>query len=49
MADRIQDFAGELFHHLQYGWVRGRSVVDMLYMAVRRARECIDEGGSVRW
>ena len=31
VADRIQDFGGELFHRLQYGLVRGWSTVDVRY------------------
>ena len=49
VADRIQDFSGELFHHLQYGSVRGRSAVDVLYKSVRGAHKCVDGGGSMRW
>ena len=41
VADGILDFSGELFHHLQYGSVRGQWGVDVLYKSVRRARECI--------
>ena len=49
VADRIQDFGGQLFHRLQYGSVRGRSAVDVLYRSVVRARACMDGGGSVGW
>ena len=49
VGDRIQDFGGHLFHRLQYGLVRGRSAVDVLYRSVVRARRCIDGGGSVGW
>ena len=49
VADRIQDYGDELFHKLQFGSVRGRSAVDMLYRSVVRARACIDKGGSVGW
>ena len=49
VADRIQDFGGDLFHRLQFGSVRGRSAVDVLYRSVVKARACIDEGGSVGW
>ena len=37
VADRIQDFGGDLFHHLQFGSVRGRSAVDVLYRSVVKA------------
>ena len=47
VVDRIQDFGGELFHHLQFGSVRGRSAVDVLYRSVVRARKCLDGGGGV--
>ena len=49
VADRIQDFGGKLFHRLQYGSVRGRSAVDVLYKSVRGARKCIHGEGSVGW
>ena len=49
VADRIQDFGGDLFHHLQFGSIKGRSVVDVLYWSVVKARRCIDEGGDVGW
>ena len=49
VADRIQDYGDELFHRLQYGSVRGRSAVDVLYRSVVRARACMDGGGSVGW
>ena len=49
VADRIPDFGGELFHRLQYGSVKGRSAVDILYKLVGRARKCIDGGSSVGW
>ena len=49
VADRIQDFRGELFHHLQFGSVRGRSAVDVLYHSVVRAQRCLDATGGVGW
>ena len=49
VADRLQDCGDELFHHLQFGSVRGRSATDMLYKAVTTAREVLDGGGSVGW
>lgn len=49
VADRIQDFVGELFHPLQFGLVRGRSAMDVLYQSVMRAHRCMHGGGSVGW
>ena len=49
VADRLQDCGDELFHHLQFGSVRGRSATDVLYKAVRTARKVLDDGGSVGW
>ena len=49
VADRIQDFRGDLFHHLQFGSVKGRSAVDVLSRSVVKATRCIDEGGDVGW
>ena len=46
-ADRIQDFGGDLFHHLRFGSVKGRSAVDVLYQSVVKATRCSDEGGDV--
>ena len=46
-ADRMQDFGGDLFHYLQFGSVKGRSAVDVLYRSVVKARRYIDEGGDV--
>ena len=42
VSDRIQDFGGDLFHQLQFGSVRGRLAVDVLYRSVVKARRCID-------
>ena len=49
VADRIQDLGGDLFHHLQFGSVKGRLAVDVLYRSVVMARRCIDEGGDMGW
>ena len=38
VADVIRDCGGKLFHHLQYGSVRGRSAVEVLNRLVIRAR-----------
>lgn len=46
---RIQDFGGDIFHRLQFGTVRGRLVVDVLYRSVIRPRECFEDGGSMGW
>ena len=37
VVDRIQDYGKDLFHHLQFGLVRGRSAVNVLYRSVVRA------------
>ena len=47
VADRIQDFGRDLFHHEQFGSVKGRSGLDVLYRSVVKAKRCIDEGGIV--
>ena len=49
VADRIQDYGKDLFHHLQFGSVRGRSAIDVLYRSVVRARKCLAAGGAVGW
>ena len=49
VADRIQEEGSSILHHQQYGSVRGRSAVDVLYKSVVRARQCLDNGGSVGW
>ena len=49
VADRIQDFGGELFHHLKFGSVRGRSAVDVLDRSVVRASRCLDIRGGLGW
>lgn len=47
VADRMRDFGGELFHWLQYGSVRGRSALDVLYKLMRQGHKCIDRGGRM--
>ena len=42
VADRLQDCGDDLFHHLQFGSVKGRSATDVLYKAVRTARKVLD-------
>ena len=49
VADRIQMEGRSLLHHQQYGSVRGRSAVDVLYKSVVTASQCLDGGGSVGW
>ena len=49
VAHRIQEEERVLLHHQQYGSVRGRSAVDVLYKSVVKARQCLDYGGSVGW
>ena len=49
VADRIQEEGSSILHHQQYGSVRGRSAVDILYKSVVNARQCLDHGGSVGW
>ena len=49
VADRIQMEGRSLLHHQQYGSVRGRSAVDVLYQSVVKARQFRDGGGSVGW
>ena len=47
VADRIQVEGRSPLHQQQYGSVRGRSAVDVLYKSVVKARQCLDGGGSV--
>ena len=47
VTDRIQEEGSSILHHQQYGSVWGRSAVDVLYKSVVRARQCLDNGGSV--
>ena len=49
VADRIQEEGSSILHYQQYGSVRGRSAVDILYKSVVSARQCLDHGGSVGW
>ena len=49
VADRILDYGNGLFHRLQYGSVRGRSAIDVLYKSVVKERNCMESGGSVGW
>ena len=49
VADRIQEEGSSILHHQQYGSVRGRSAVDVLYKSVVKARQSLEGGGSVGW
>ena len=49
VADRIQEEGSSILHHQQYGSVRGRSAVDVLYKSVVKARQSLKGGGSVGW
>ena len=49
VADRLQDCGDSLFHHLQFGLVKGRSATDVLYKAVKTAMKVLDGGRSVGW
>ena len=44
VADQIQEYREKVLHYLQFSLVKGRSVMDMLYRSVRRARQCLDRG-----
>ena len=47
--DRIKEEGSSILHHQQYGSVRGRSTVDVLYKSVVRARLRLEGGGSGGW
>ena len=47
LLESSPDFVGDLFHRLQFGSIKGRSAVDVLYQSVVRARRCIDERSIV--
>ena len=49
VADRIQEEGSSILHDQQYGSVRGRSAVDVLYKSVVKARQSLEGGGSVGW
>ena len=49
VAGRIQEEGSSILHHQQYSSVRGRSDVDVLYKSVVKARQCLENGGSVGW
>ena len=45
----FQEEGSSILHHQQYGSVRGRSAVDVLYKSVVKARQSLEGGGSVGW
>lgn len=47
VAGRIRDEGSSILHHQQYGSVRSRSAVDVLYKSVVTARQWLESGGSV--
>ena len=47
VADQLQE-AG-LLHRHQYGSVKGRSALEVVFRAVTRAQRCLAKGGSVAW
>ena len=49
VADRIQEEGSSILHHQQYGSVRGRAAVDVPYKSVVKARQCLENEGSVGW
>lgn len=49
VAGRIRDEGSSILHHQQYGSVRSRSAVDVLYKSVVTARQWLESGGSVEW
>ena len=49
VADRIQKEGSSILHHQQYGSVRGRSAVNVLYKSKVKVRQCLQNGGLVGW
>ena len=49
VADRIQEAGSSILHRQQYCSVRGRAAVDVLYKSVVKARQYLEDGGSVGW
>ena len=49
VADWIQEKREVVLHHQQFGSVRERSAVDVLYKSVIEARKCLEDRGSVGW
>ena len=44
VADHLQDT--DLLHHHQFGAVKGRSALEVVFRAVVKARRCMDGGGE---
>ena len=49
VADRIQEEGSSILHYWQYGYVRRRSAVDVLYKSVVKTTQYLKDGGSVGW
>ena len=49
VANRIQEEGSSILHPQEYGSVRGRAAVDVLYRSVVKARQYLESGGSVGW
>ena len=49
VADSIHEDGSLILHHQQYGSVRGRSAVDVLYKSVVKAKQCLEGRDSVGW
>ena len=47
VADHLQD--ADLLHHHQFGAVKGRSALEVVFQAVVTARRCMDGGGDAAW
>ena len=47
VADHLQD--AHLLHHHQFGAVKGRSALEVVFQAVVKARRCMDGGGDAAW
>jgi len=47
VADQLQE--ANLLHHHQFGGVKGRSALEVVFRAVVKVRRCIAKGGEVAW
>ena len=47
VADHLQD--ADLLHHYQFGAVKGRSALEVVFRAVVKARRCMAGGGDAGW
>ena len=47
VADQLQEVG--LLHWHQYGSVKGRSALEVVFRAVTRPQRCLARGGSVAW